>query len=259
MLSLPTPERPTWIVDVGSLPIDGKPSYWPLIESGHYKAIGFDPQMDRFDCAANGLVLSTAVIGDGDQATLRICKAPGMTSLFELDGCARSMFLGFQEWAQIEEIRPVTTCRLDDIDIVERIDFLKIDVQGAELMVLNGAAEKLSQAVVVQTEVQFVSLYKDAPLFADIDLTMRQLGFRLHRFYRLTHRPLYPINGMIIGSASQVFDADAVYVRSLDNLSALSGDQLQQLAVIMSKCYMSIDLSQACLREIATKEQDKCL
>ena len=53
------------------------------------------------------------------------------------------------------------------------IDFLKMDLQGAELDILRGATRTLSSIVVVHTEVNFVQMYRDQPLFACFEAVMR--------------------------------------------------------------------------------------
>lgn len=58
-------------------------------------------------------------------------------------------------------------------------DFLKADVQGYELEVLEGAPTTLAQAAGCELEVSFIEIYKNQPLFADIDSFMRAHGFFL--------------------------------------------------------------------------------
>lgn len=64
---------------------------------------------------------------------------------------------------------PMPTRRLDDIKELPQVDFLKIDVQGSELMILENGRKKLADCVALQTAVSFVALYKNQPMFGDID------------------------------------------------------------------------------------------
>lgn len=62
---------------------------------------------------------------------------------------------------------------------IEVIDFIHLDVQGAELMVLKGAKEKINSIKMIWLEVANVELYKNQPLRADINSYLIQNGFTL--------------------------------------------------------------------------------
>lgn len=59
------------------------------------------------------------------------------------------------------------------------IDFIHMDVQGAELMVLNGAKETIKSIKSIWLEVSRISLYKDQPLYDDIKRFMFDNGYVL--------------------------------------------------------------------------------
>jgi FkbM family methyltransferase len=60
------------------------------------------------------------------------------------------------------------------------VDFVKLDTQGSELNILQGATTILEQSVFgLEIEVFFNELYKEAPLFSDIDKYLRKFGFEL--------------------------------------------------------------------------------
>jgi FkbM family methyltransferase len=62
-----------------------------------------------------------------------------MTSLLRPDPNTAMYFRGFEDWGRVIDDRPVETRRLDDIAEIAHLDFLKIDVQGAELTVIRSA------------------------------------------------------------------------------------------------------------------------
>ena len=59
------------------------------------------------------------------------------------------------------------------------IDLLKIDTQGTELGILNGASNKLINHEIsfIKCEVSFIKVYNNCALFSDIDSYIRSFGF----------------------------------------------------------------------------------
>ena len=70
--------------------------------------------------------------------------------------------------------------RLDEVVPVEaNLDFLKMDVQGAEIDVLEGTSKLLSSIKWIYLEVSFVKCNEGAPLFDDVYIYLRNLGYRI--------------------------------------------------------------------------------
>lgn len=78
---------------------------------------------------------------------------------------------------------PVTVRRLDEVfDQYVRPDdktYLKIDVQGYEMSVLEGATAVLDRIVGLQIEMSLVPMYEGGPLFGDIVAWANAHGFAL--------------------------------------------------------------------------------
>lgn len=76
----------------------------------------------------------------------------------------------------------VPTMTLDDFLSKEKVAspvFLKIDVQGAEMLVIEGAKKALQDVVVgVQIEMSLVPLYGGQSLYWEVDAYLRDRGFR---------------------------------------------------------------------------------
>jgi FkbM family methyltransferase len=199
---------------------------------------------------ANEIYLPHA-IGDGARHTLRICQAPGMTSLLQPNQEILKLFHGFPEWGQVLATQEVETLRLDDVVETEGAELLKIDIQGGELMALRNGRMRLRDILVIQSEVEFLPMYVDQPLFADVDGFLRQEGFMFHRFFSESSRVIRPlmVNNDIFAPFSQLIWADAIFVRDLARLDCLTDRQLLTMAAIMHDCYRSIDLALHLLSE----------
>lgn len=51
---------------------------------------------------------------------------------------------------------------------MNKVDFIKLDVQGYELEILRGAEKYLESCEVILTEVSLIALHKDCPVMADV-------------------------------------------------------------------------------------------
>ncbi len=248
-----SPRRLTEVVDVGANPIDGEPPYMPMLSAGLCRVTGFEPQEQALlelqqRKGPNEHYLPYAV-GDGGTHTLKICVASGMTSLFEPDPMTLGLFDVLRPLGEVTSRVPLETRKLDDISEIQHLDFLKIDIQGGELAVFKGGAVKLSQAVVVQTEISFVTLYKSQPSLGDVDLEMRRQGFIPHCFAAVKQWSIAPyvVSGNPRRPLNQLLEADIVYVRDFVRPELMSDEQLKHLALIVHHCYGSFDLALRCV------------
>jgi FkbM family methyltransferase len=87
---------------------------------------------------------------------------------------------------------------------VERIDLLKMDAQGAEYSILQGAKTMLQSGKIglIFTEVNFMDLYQGAKPYDAIASHLRDQGFRLHNLY-----------GLISNQKGQLAWGDAIFIR----------------------------------------------
>ena len=84
----------------------------------------------------------------------------------------------------------------------ERVDLLKIDVQGSEASALSGAGAVLSRTRAVQLEVNFQSHYSGDSLFWDLHQILTDAGFHLHNLVNLYQGSELPLQW-----------GDAIYMR----------------------------------------------
>jgi FkbM family methyltransferase len=109
-------------------------------------------------------------------------------------------------------------------------DIIKLDTQGSELDILRGATKSLDTTCFIDIEVEFNPIYKDQPLFSDVDAFLRAHGFILWRFPRIVHYTQAHISSLrqpiqlvsdptgkpetIHPGNGQIFWAQAHYIRS---------------------------------------------
>ena len=251
------PARRTAIVDVGANPIDGEPPYKRMLAAGLCELVGFEPQAEalaKLHVAKGPLERYLPhPLGDGTPQTLNVCALEGMTSLKVPDPAHLALFNLFPIWGEVKSRTAVPTKRLDDVAEIAHMDFLKMDIQGSECDVLAHGRVKLAEAVAVQTEVSFITLYENQPTIGEMDRELRGLGFIPHCFAEMKVWPLAPIivSGQPNKGLRQLLEADMVYVRDFTRADGMSGEQWKHMALIAHHCCGSVDLAARCLNMLA--------
>jgi FkbM family methyltransferase len=238
------------IVDVGANPLaDAKPPYHVLLDECLASVVGFEPDPATFaklqSDRASGRTYLPFAVGDGARRQFRICVMSGMNSLLPPNFDLLNLLHRHGLWAEVKDIVDIETKRLDDIAEVEAIDYLKIDIQGGELMVFENAEKKLKDCLVVHTEVMFVPMYEGQPLFSEQELFLRKLGLQVHKFFEMQGHVLKPfaVYGDVHAPLSQVFWADVVFIKDITRLDRLSPEQLLKLSIILHYVYGSFDVA----------------
>ena len=91
-----------------------------------------------------------------------------MTSLLRPNPDVLNLFHGFTEWGAFSPRRRSRQSALMTLWRLRGLEPIKIDIQGGELMALRNAKVRLHEALVIQTEVEFLPMYIDQPLFSEV-------------------------------------------------------------------------------------------
>lgn len=247
------PDRLTAIVDIGANPVDGHPPYRTMLEQGLCTVTGFEPLVEALtqlnkSKGPNETYLPY-IIGDGQEHTLYLPRKQGMVSLLKPNAAHLALFESFADHGRIEGTMPTTTVRLDDLAEVEHCDLLKIDIQGAELMVLENAPRHLANAVAVMTEVSFVTLYENQPALGDVDTALRGYGFIPHCFAGAKLWPIVTEVKIPRPDPHQLLEGDMVYVR--DYTKPMTPEQWVHLAMVAHHVCGSFDLAMLAVENAA--------
>ena len=143
----------------------------------------------------------------------------------------------------------LSTVRLDDVSEIDNVDYLKIDIQGAELEVFRNGTDRLRDCLVIHTEVEFLPMYEGQPLFSEVEIFLRKQGFTFHRFEPLISRIVQPmlINNDPRGQLNQATYADAVFIKDFTDFEILSSEQLKIVALILNDIFGSLDIAHRAL------------
>ena len=249
------------VLDVGAAAISENPIYMTLFDQELAHLNLFDGDARQIPGIAQkysgNVTIYDEYLFDGLSHKVYIASAiSGMTSLLKPSSNALSFFNGFTGFGEIKEIVEIQTQKLDDIKDLPEIDFIKMDIQGAELTVLKNGLTKIRNAVAIQLEVSFICLYENQPTFGDVDVWMRQNGFVPHTYLHVKRWSISPTifsdNFRIPGN--QLLEADIVYIKDPLELSRFSDQQLFKLALIAHHALKSFDLSGLIILELQKRK-----
>lgn len=194
-------------------------------------AILFDP---RESAPSGGFgagctrVYPVALSNAAGEATLHITALANMSSFLQPDA---QVFARYRKKGADAQIVEDETCPTDRLDVLAkedgfRVDVIKVDTQGSELLVLEGAEQALASVLLAEIEVSFFQRYVGQPVFADIEAWMKQRGFELLELHRLKryraanslglYKPLLD-DGQRSG---RVTYGDAIFIRQEDAILA---------------------------------------
>lgn len=170
---------PATVVDVGVG--YGTEELWEAFPRARLLMI--EPIPDRFGGAAleavrrrEGAELVTAAAGDAPGETrITVHRAPEMSSV-----------LGAWTGDRDGDVRSVPVVRVDDAVSERSLPgpyVLKVDVEGAELAVLDGAPEVLASADAVLLEVRLFELVPGAAQLHDVIPYMKERGFAAYDLF----------------------------------------------------------------------------
>ena len=196
----------------------------------HLKLVGFEPdpvEYQRLAAAADpqrAVYVNAAVGREAAELALNVGREGGTSSLLEPNMAFLRRFPRAERYDVVRQVK-IATDSLDALLPRHRIDdpdFVKIDTQGAELEILQGARDVLCRSIFgVEVEVLFAPLYRGQPHFGAIDDLLRDRGFQL---LDLRHSRWKRAAGARYGGPKgQLVFGDALYFKTEDAFS----DQLE--------------------------------
>lgn len=152
------------------------------------------------------------------QAVLHQCRSPGASSFYTPNRIFLDRFPDAERFDVMTSV-PVPVRSLDGlmadpaVRMPAHVDFIKIDTQGSELAILQGAVQTLRDHVVaIEVEVEFTRLYAAQPVFREVDAFLSERGFTLFKLRRQEWvRRRYAPRAHL--TAGQLVFGDALYVR----------------------------------------------
>ena len=245
------------MLEIGAHPYgDSKEPFHQLLDFfPKSKVVAFE--LDKDECeklnqkSSKGIKFFPYALGEkNEKKKIYITNHPMCTSLYKPNENFMKLFNNL-DFAYLKNTQYIETVSLDFFlkkENIEFVDFIKIDIQGAELDVFRGGVESLKNVLTIITEVEFVQLYYDQPLFGDISSFLSKHQIIFHKFLSLQGRTLKPtVLNNDLNHSSQHMWSDAMYIRDVEKIPSLNNHQILKLS-ILGYLYGSPDLTFHCLR-----------
>jgi len=242
-------------LEIGAAPIEGHTEAFhqilDLLPGARITAFEIDPALcaEQNRKAPPGVRFHPVALGRRtERRTLHVTADPLCSSLY-----APNEEL-IRQYCHMDAALPVSTTVIDTVSLdafareqgIDDIDFIKIDVQGAELEVFEGGLTLLGGVVMIVTEVEFVPQYVDQPLFGDVSAFLAKHDLMFQAFLSFGRRSLNPFVVNDPNKGAHFVWADALFIRNLLRLSGLSDQKLAVMA-LLATLYGSEDLAYRCL------------
>jgi len=249
---------PLTLVDIGAS--EYLPKHWTGL-GANLRVIGFEPD----EGAYNDLVRAakakkeektftyrnSALHNKTGEADFFITRKQMVSSMLRPNRTFLNEFPRVDRFDILKTLK-LKTDTLDNALSFEDIDFIKIDTQGSELFIFQGATETLrKKALGVEVEVEFAKVYENQPLFGEVDQLLREAGFMLLDFVDIARWARKNAGANIPGCKSQVIFANALYIKGKDSLFGESHVDKAKLLRIVAICvlYQCFDYAAALLQE----------
>lgn len=241
------------ILEVGAVPLSSSPErFHQLLEifpNSIINAIEVDETLckDLNRNAPNGMRYYPEPLGFKDEVReFSETHASMCASLYRPNEKFMERYNNLNELAGLKKLSTVHTISLDQFTQkhdIEDLDFIKIDIQGAELDVFRGGVKTLENVIAIVTEVEFVPLYQNQPLFGDVSSFLTNNRLMFHKFLGLAGRTLKPyVLNNNSTTASQHMWSDAVFLRDISLWEDESSEKLIKIG-ILALLYNSLDVA----------------
>ena len=162
---------------------------------------------NKFGCKKYEII-ENVIWSNQDEITFYLCKKPKVSSTFIPNEEFIKNFPDSKRFQIIDSFKTKTSTI--DNELPNRIvDFVKIDIQGAELKALQGMENLIKNCLGFELEIEFTEIYKSQPLFGEIDSFLKDRGFEFIDFTNL-----YRWDRKNYNSYGQCIFGDGIWLRT---------------------------------------------
>ena len=148
---------------------------------------------------------------------LKLTKKFETSSVFIPNREYLDFFSESERYNIVNKTNHIATTLDNQIKSDQQPDFIKIDIQGAELNVLKGGTNTLEKVLGLEVEVNFKQIYKEIPLASDVEKFLNKHGFILNDYLTLFRWERNNYRGF-----GEIVHADALFIKSPEKIIEIS-------------------------------------
>ena len=176
----------------------------------------------------NQKVLKTFAWNEKVDIEFNLCKKAMVSSAYKPNKEILDQFPNSQRFEiiqkEIMQAEPLFN-KLED----QKIDFLKLDIQGGELNALKGIGDSLDDCLGIEIEIEFSEIYESQPLFGDVHRFLSSRGFYFCDFLTLNRWEREPYT-----SFGRCMFGDGLWLRELKTLKSKNSETYLKYIAICS-------------------------
>ena len=131
----------------------------------------------KLDKEKNTIIESVVSDTDDEEVTFFITNNGQSSSILSLD-LHRILFPDVHTVQELKvKTKTIKTVFVENDLNFGDIDFINLDIQGAELLALKGMGDEISQVKAIYTEINTASVYKNCALLEEMDSYLKEYGF----------------------------------------------------------------------------------
>jgi FkbM family methyltransferase len=128
-------------------------------------------------------VIPCAISNVSGRVNLRINSHRDSSSILPMESISQKTFGIKMAETGIVEVTAWTLDELFEREKIAHVDLMKVDIQGAERLMIEGGAAALAKVDLLYIELSFERFYAGAPLAHEIEALLWERGFRLRSLH----------------------------------------------------------------------------
>ena len=188
--------------------------------------VAFEPDPEAFMdlqkkySSQNYIIINDALSSKEQELEINFTKKGECSSIYKPNTQLLKKF-PFSERFDVKTKEKIKTKTLDNVLKLKGLmhpNYMKLDIQGAELEALKGSVKSLKSICCIELEIEFAELYENQPLFSETELFLRKNGFEIWDIRRVYQKDK---SSLFHGSKKgRLVSGDALFFKNPSKLHA---------------------------------------